>query len=624
MNIPKIFIKVVSSTFLLIAIYTIFIFFLFLPKIESNTTHLEDAIGKAQLDKTTQIIQTSVFELENHKKLLLQQHKNELKKLTDVVWHLIKTKEKESTKKSLKKVQEETLKLISKLQYANSDYFYVSDYNSKLISHPYLTDKDFSEVSDVHGNLIVPSLVKIAREKGDGFYSYWWKKNNDDKTPYKKLTYARDFHPWGWVVGTGVYIDDIQKALKVRKEQLIARLKNILHSTKIGKTGYVYIFDSSGNMIIHPNKSLEGKNFKTWKNPGKDSYIFDDLVDAYKNGNKVLYYNWDTLTDKGNYSYKKVSWIEYNPYFNWYICSSGYLDEFHQDSNNLKRFIIYSAFIIIILLTLLGLYFLRGIIRPIVELSNNAQNVIDGDFKARYEGKITDDETGLLALQFNKMLDTINEQINTLDKQVQQKTKKLSIALTEKELLLKELNHRVKNNLYVINSIIGLQVFQTEKTNLESFIKSIQQRINSMALGHELLNKSKNIENLDIKEYIPRLVDTLIKAYIDDPKSCQCTYNLDSVKLDLDRLLSCGLIINELVTNSIKYAFNSKNINKLSISFKKTDKKLYLSVSDNGECFNPQEHKGIGLELVDMLVSQLEGEIEFKCDDGNTIIIIFQ
>ncbi len=622
MKFPKIFIKVLGATLFLVITYLLFIFLLFIPKIEQNTTNLEDSIGKAQLDKTLQIIQNSVFELEHYESLLLQQHKRELKKLTEVVWNLIDTKYRESNSTTTAIIKSQTLELVSRLQYANSDYFYISDYNSTLISHPYLRGQDFSNVKDVRGNLIVPSLVDIARKNGDGFYRYWWRRNNNDSTPYEKLTYAKEFKPWRWIVGTGVYIDDIQKGVERRKEKLISRLEKTLRSTKIGESGYVYIFDSSGNMIIHPNANIEGTNFRKLKNPDKDSYIFDDLLKAYRDGQKTLYYNWDRPNDKDNYIYKKISWIEYNPYFDWYICSSGYLDEFHRDSNDLKKFIIFSTLLMTILLTTLGLYFLRGILRPTVELSINAQNVIEGNFQSKYRGKITDDEIGLLALQFNKMLDTINEQIDTLDNQVQQKTNSLSIALEEKEILLRELNHRVKNNMNVISSIIGLQAFQGKQIDIEVFVETIQHRIQSMALGHEMLSQSANFTSLDIREYIPKLVESLINAYIPNPNRCQCIYRLDSIPLDLDRLLACGLIINELVTNSIKYAFDSQE-NRLVIIFEKEGDRIYFSVSDSGECFESSTQRGIGLELVQTLVSQLDGEIEFRCKDGSLISVSF-
>ena len=561
MKIPKIFFKVFGVIFILTAIYIIFVFFFFIPKIENNTITLEDALGKAQLEKTVQLVQNDAQELQDYKMMALQVRKDELKKLTQLVYEIININYKKSLRKGadVEMLKEQTLKLVAQIHYANNDYFYISNYKNILISHPYLKNKDFSNVRDIHGKLIVPSLVAVAKKYGDGFIRYWWRKNNTDMTPYEKLTYAKNFVPWHWVVGTGVYIDNIQKEVQKRKKRLITKLKKILSTTKIGKHGYVYIFNSSGDMIIHSNKKLEGQNFKHFLNPGKKTYIFDDLIDAYRHGNKTLYYNWDAPGDRGNYTYKKISWIEYEPDFDWYICSSEYIDEAHTVSDSLKKFMIYSILVMIVLIVVIGLYFLKQIFNPILTLANNAQEVIEGNLDARYTDKINKDEIGLLAAQYNTMLNTIQTQMDTLDIKVQEKTEKLSVALKEKEVLLKEINHRVKNNLYVINSIIGLQAFQNKEIKLEDFIQTIQQRIQAMAIGHEMLNRSKNIDSLNAKEYIPHLVHSLIEAYIEDPTSCECIYDISPVKLSLDKLLSCGLIVNELVTNAIKYAFDASD-----------------------------------------------------------------
>jgi two-component sensor histidine kinase len=624
MKIPKIFLKIVGAIFILTIIYSIFIFFLLIPKIENNTIALEDTIGKVQLQKTVQLVQNYAQELQSYKEVALKQRKDELKKLTNVVYGIINENYQKSLlpNANIQELQKQTLTLIEKLRYGHNDYFYVSDSKNVLISHPYLKNKDFSNIKDIRGELIVPPLVDIADKKGEGFIRYWWKKNNASVTPYEKLTYAKKFAPWNWVVGTGVYIDDIQKDVENRKKILVEQLKKILQKTKIGKNGYIYIFDSSGKMIIHQNKELEGKNFKHFLNPGKKTYIVDDLMDAYKYGNKTLYYNWDTPKDRENYTYKKISWIEYNPSFSWYICSSEYLNEAHADSDNLKKFMIYSILVMIFVIIAIGLYFLKKIFQPIITLAHNAQEVIDGNLEARYTEKMSDDEIGLLAQQYNTMLDTIKMQMDTLDAKVQEKTKELTLTLQEKEILLKEINHRVKNNLYVISSIIGLQAFKTKDVKIEDFIQTIQQRIHSMAIGHEMLSHSADLNSLDAKDYIPRLVQSLIEAYIEDPSSCNCIYDVTSVKLELEKLLSCGLIINELVTNAIKYALKHSN-NYLLVRLEDKDGNLELVVEDNGDGFEQEQRNGVGLELVEILVQQIEGTITIDTKKGTRITINF-
>jgi|GEM_PF-1657918 len=324
-----------------------------------------------------------------------------------------------------KALQDEVVDLVSRLHYDGNNYFFISDYNNVLIAHPYLKGKDFSEVFDTRGNLIIPPIVKIARKYGEGFHSYWWKKNSEDDTPYEKLTFSKHFPDWKMIIGTGVYIDDIQREVDKRKEELIQQLHSIIQETKIGQTGYLYIFDGKANMLVHPNSNINGTNFSKLKNPGKNSYIFDDLLKSVRSGEKTLNYNWDRPTDKGNYIYNKVSWIEYIPELDWYVCSSAYMDEFKTSSNQLKEFIIVLALIVVVVSILIGFLFFRNLLHPISNLSKIALKVTSGDYSQKCVAK-SNDEIGTLSQEFNKMIHTIKENIEKLDLKVEQRTKELA------------------------------------------------------------------------------------------------------------------------------------------------------------------------------------------------------
>ncbi len=374
-------------------------------------------------------------------------------------------------------------------------------------------------------------------------------------------------------------------------------------------------------MIIHPNKELEGIDASKLINPTKNSYILDDLVNAYKTGDKTYHYLWDKPNDIGNFSYEKISWIEYNPYFKWYIVSSAYSEEFYESSEERDKFIFYAISFITLFLIFIAMYFSNNILKPILKLAEYARIVKDGNLDVRYNEKIQDDETGVLATQFNEMLDTIQYQIKTLDSKVEEKTQALSFALTQKEILLREVQHRVKNNLNVINSIVGLQVFQDKQPSLESFITTLQHRISSMSLAHELLNKSKNTDIVEVKNYMTTLVNSLVEAY-SNPAECVCEYEIDDIELAIDKLLSCGLIVNEIVTNSIKHAFKASD-NYIYLSIKRVDDTITLQLKDSGDGFDGTIECGIGLELVKTLVTQLKGTIVFSTEK-NTITINFK
>ncbi|MEA1924063.1 MAG: cache domain-containing protein [Pseudomonadota bacterium] len=320
--------------------------------------------------------------------------------------------------------QKEALDYIANLRYGDNEYFFISDYDSVLIGHPSLQGKDMSNVKDPNGILIVPPMVQVAREFGHGFHSYSWRKLKSEDQLYEKLSYSKLIKEWQWVIGTGIYLDSIEHEVKRKKTELIKSLRSLLTTTKIGETGYIYIFDSKGNMIIHPNSNIEGKNFSKLKNPGKNSFILDDMINAYGSGAKVLYYKWDKPKDKGSYIYDKVSWIDYNQEFDWYICSSAYITEINSVANQMKQYIWFISFVLVALALLISVYFFKKLFNPIETLSRKALQVKNGDLSVRCEIS-TGDEIGTLAQTFDGMLDTIEENIRTLDNKVNERTKDL-------------------------------------------------------------------------------------------------------------------------------------------------------------------------------------------------------
>jgi PAS domain S-box-containing protein len=205
--------------------------------------------------------------------------------------------------------------------------------------------------------------------------------------------------------------------------------------------------------------------------------------------------------------------------------------------------------------------------------------------------------------------------------------KQILNSLKEKEILLKEVHHRVKNNMAVISSLLGLQAeYIDDKKYLDMFNES-NSRIRSMALVHEKLYKSEDFSHIDVRDYIETLAQSIKSTFAGDA-DISSMIEVEDVQLDIDVLIPCGLIINEILTNAYKYAFNNHESPEINISIFKADKEnVQISISDNGkgfpEGFDLSKSRGLGLKLVNILVKQINGKFDVKSTQGVAFTITF-
>jgi PAS domain S-box-containing protein len=207
---------------------------------------------------------------------------------------------------------------------------------------------------------------------------------------------------------------------------------------------------------------------------------------------------------------------------------------------------------------------------------------------------------------------------------------KLKKSLKEKEILLREIHHRVKNNMAIVSSLLQLQSQHVTDENLKKIFNESRNRIVSMALVHEKLYQSTDLAEIDLKEYVEALMNNLFVSYGIRKGSISLKADIDeNVQLDIDRLIPCGLILNELVTNSLKHAFHDGKNGEIRVGFKTDDSnKVTVSVSDNG-CGLPAgmdigDSKTLGLNLITSLTRQLRGNLEYDGTDGMSVEITFK
>lgn len=205
--------------------------------------------------------------------------------------------------------------------------------------------------------------------------------------------------------------------------------------------------------------------------------------------------------------------------------------------------------------------------------------------------------------------------------------KKLLETIYEKETLIKEIHHRVKNNLQLISSIIFLKLSSVEQPDIRSFLEDTRQKIRSISLIHERLLQAEHLDKVEIAEYLGKLIHDLEVTYFREGLSLKIDKNLESMHIGLDTAIICGLIVNELITNAIKHAFAGRNTGLLEITFRKSGDKLLLTVADDGVSLPPHISPGIstsfGMQLIDIFVKQLNGTLSIARKNGTTFIIEF-
>jgi len=210
-----------------------------------------------------------------------------------------------------------------------------------------------------------------------------------------------------------------------------------------------------------------------------------------------------------------------------------------------------------------------------------------------------------------------------LEIQVFEKTKDLKLSLEEKTLLLQELNHRVKNNMQMIVSLIRLQTNDIDDKKVQALFLTTQNRLNAMSELHELLYQKEDISYINAYEYFTTLIEGLQDTYTQD---ISIHYNIDT-DLQTEQAISCGIILNELVTNCLKYAFKDKKIKDrdscIDITLSKFEDRYTLIVKDNGVGYDQEEvKKSFGLILVTTLTeSKLQGSITIDTQNGVETII---
>ncbi|MFA7229380.1 MAG: histidine kinase dimerization/phosphoacceptor domain -containing protein, partial [Melioribacteraceae bacterium] len=299
---------------------------------------------------------------------------------------------------------------------------------------------------------------------------------------------------------------------------------------------------------------------------------------------------------------------------------------------------------------LMSFIFAKKLTKPIRILDKTTKMITEGDLEAKAIVD-TGDELQSLAASFNKMTDAVRTAKEELENRVEERTaalaninkvllqeiserkkieKSLQSSIAEKDVLIKEIHHRVKNNLQIISSLLFLQYSNITDDETLNIFRDSQSRIKSMALVHEKLYQSKELSKINFSEYLHNLSTYVFQTYRNLDKNFKFIFDLDEIFLTIDTAIPLGLILNELLTNAFKYAFINDNtggeaVREIRIEAKKSDGKIILTVSDNGvglpKDFSITESESLGLKLVQNLTEQINGELIIGSDSGASFTI---
>jgi PAS domain S-box-containing protein len=204
---------------------------------------------------------------------------------------------------------------------------------------------------------------------------------------------------------------------------------------------------------------------------------------------------------------------------------------------------------------------------------------------------------------------------------------KIKKSLKEKEVLLQEVHHRVKNNLQIISSILNLQTRSIRNPKFLDLIQETRYRIMSMSFIHDLLYQTTDFTNIDFSKYLQSITSNIMNTYTLN-KNIDLKLDVESIFLNLDNAIPCGLIVNELITNVFKYAFPDDRKGEINIALKQVNNKVVLSVSDNGVGIKKQvDYKtteSLGFQLINSLVSQIDGELKYENNNGTKFMMSFK
>lgn len=527
--------------------------------------------------------------------------------------------------------KEDIIESVRKIRFGKDrdGYFFIVSYNGTTLLNDTQREMEGNnqwEVTDPNGVRIVQEERRAVRNPDGDFISYSWYQPST-RILTSKVSFMKGIEEWEWMIGTGVYLDSIDEDITALQKEilyktglitlvLIITLSIILviillifkrFTEKVA--GEIQLFSSYFKSASVNSREIDVSTIRY----GAFSSIAEDMNRMLKN--KLESDDRTYASEKRLYMQREqsplgyVEWdldykvIDWNP-------AAERIFGYTRDKILGRSHEIFIPPEII--------PEIRDMFRRVIEGTGGTKNINDN---------ITKEGRTITCGWYNKALTDQNEKVLGIISLVDDITERklaedqLQKSLEEKKVLLKEVHHRVKNNMAIISSFLSLQSMNIEDEYVRSLLQSSENRVRSMALIHKHLYKSENLKDIDVQRYIDELVMTLLDSYGYGAADISTKIEIIQCKLDLDVLIPFGMLINEIVSNALKHAFSNIESPELSISL--VDGKqgeLILTINDNGiglpEKSKLDQNDSIGFMLINGLVQQIDSKMEIHRNNG--------
>ncbi|MCX7024880.1 MAG: cache domain-containing protein [Spirochaetes bacterium] len=550
-----------------------------------------------------------------------------LRNRVDETWRMVSLiYEREGKGLSRATLERRIIEFLRPLRYNDGrGYYFIVRLDGTELLYPVATEfegKSVISLRDDEGKAVIADELAVVNGKGAGFVKARWKKPGSGDALYDKLSYVRVFEPLDWYLGTGEYLDELRA---IDQRDAVEWLSTV----RFAEDGYLFASTLDGDQLFSNGKvTVGGKSLQDLVDPN-GVRIFDEQrtrIDSPEGGG-FFSYSWPMLA--GGEPVEKISYVTSIPEWGWIVGSGFYLGEIERlmaaRRLELERELLSGVFIVV---AISAFAVLAGIGLAILASRTGLRKL--GASLVSFERSAAELEPIALGSDEYGELAAIAESVNRIIEARRRIEKTLEKSLAEKETLLKEIHHRVKNNLQIVSSLLSLQLgtIRDGKGAAEA-IRDSWSRIRSMSLVHELMYRSTDLALVELGSYIGELVVQIRTMYVDAEGSVAIATSFEPLFLAADRLVPLALIVNETITNAFQHAFPSGRSGIVTVCGADHGDGYEIEVSDDGVGlpidFFPERGDSLGFKLIEGLSGQISASFRYeRRSPGSAFIIRLQ